>query len=190
MNGTTGQEPASPLRSARLSSAWAPAGRLGLLAAALSAVIALETMAPAPPDIAVEPKAPLAARQADAPTGASAAELEESVRPILARPIFAPSRRPIPVAAAAAILAPDTADLPRLSGVIITAASRFALFAPVQGKTVAVAPGGSIENYMIRSIGLNEVILSGPAGERALRPSFGRIIPHVIHAQQEAAALN
>jgi hypothetical protein len=163
---------------------------LGLLAAALSAVIALETMAPAPPDIAVEPKAPLAARQADAPTGASAAELEESVRPILARPIFAPSRRPIPVAAAAAILAPDTADLPRLSGVIITAASRFALFAPVQGKTVAVAPGGSIENYMIRSIGLNEVILSGPAGERALRPSFGRIIPHVIHAQQEAAALN
>jgi hypothetical protein len=113
--------------------------------------------------------------------------LTDLAQRILARPLFAPSRRPLSVVAIAA--APQVvAALPRLAGLIFTPTGSLAMFAPVDGKVVTLAQGDNIGSYVVRSISPNTVVLSGPAGQRELRTSFVRVTPHVIHADQEASA--
>jgi hypothetical protein len=164
-------------------------GCLWLLTAALSVGLALEvehalTWQPPATDAAAKPQPPLSFKHGDAP----AIEPAESIQTILARPIFAPSRRPPAVVVAQAIAPPAVAKLPRLTGVVTSPSDRRALFAAAEGEVMEVAEGSSIGDYVVRSISPNEVVLAGPGGERELHPSSLKIIPHVIHALQEASA--
>jgi general secretion pathway protein N len=138
---------------------------------------------PATDAVTIGPPLP-SARQSDASKELQAKTLADIVRSILARPLFAPSRRP----AAVAIAGPGIAEPPRLAGVIIAADAHLALFAPAEGKVMAVAIGGNVGSYVVNSVSPNAVVLSGPSGERELHPSYVHVTPHVIHAQQEASA--
>jgi hypothetical protein len=160
--------------------------RLRLLAAALALVLVFE-VAHAPTH--EPPSAPAAAIRHPGPPpmparspGLRAGQLAHDVGIILARPLFSPSRRPSAIAPA--ILA----EPPRLTGVIIAPHARLALFASTGGKVTAVAKGDSIAGYVVHSISMNAVLVSGPEGTRTLRTSFVHVRPHVIHPQLEASA--
>lgn len=160
-------------------------GRLWLLAASLSLVLAAE-IAGAPtresPAHGVAPlPAPAPSSPPSVPPQARAKALADDTETILARPLFAVSRRPFPTAPPPSAVAP-----PRLTGVIIAPGARLALFASGEGKVTAVANGHSIGGYMVRAISLNEVIVSGPGGRHALHVSFVHVTPHVIQPVQIA----
>jgi hypothetical protein len=157
-------------------------GRLWLLAATLSLVLAAELAQapvrepPAANALTAPRPAPLS-RRGIVPADLRSRQLADDAKKILARPLFAPSRRS--AAAAPAVAAAP----PRLTGVIIAPDARLALFASTEGKVTAVASGHSIAGYVVRSISLNKVVVSGPTGERELRTSFVHVTPHVIHAR-------
>jgi hypothetical protein len=109
-------------------------------------------------------------------------EAADNVQIILARPLFAASRRPVPG------LSSQVAGLPRLTGVIIAPGTSVALFLPSNGKILVAANGGAVLGYEVRSIAPDEVVLAGQDGEHVLHTRFSRVVPHVIHAQQEASA--
>ncbi|MBV8521959.1 MAG: hypothetical protein JOY71_07520 [Acetobacteraceae bacterium] len=92
------------------------------------------------------------------------------VSTVLARPLFSPDRRP------AAGPAQATGSLPRLTGTVVGPFGRAAIFAG-DPKAVAVAEGGRIQSYSVRSIGANEVEVIGPEGVQILRPSFAPAPP-------------
>jgi hypothetical protein len=169
---------------------------LWLSVAVLSMVLALEAMPsrtwrlPAA-DAAVGSPLRVSLGQETASAEAQAKARADSVEMILARPVFSPSRRPEAKPSEAAVAeapAPPAVPLPRLTGVVTSPSERLALFASSGGKVMELVEGESIGNYVVRSISPSEVILSGPDGERMLRPSLLRIVPHVIHALQEASA--
>lgn len=89
---------------------------------------------------------------------------------ITARPLFTVGRRP-PSAKAAGVAVADT-GMPRLSGIIVTGASRRAIFMPDSGKAVVVAEGASLEDGTIRRIAIDRVFISSPKGDMVLYPSF------------------
>jgi hypothetical protein len=149
------------------------AGPLLLVAAALAGVLALEYAVGAP-----EPaEAPAMTRPANLPAAAPApadadqALLTEAVGTVLARPLFAPSRRPAATPGAQSSGATHI-ELPRLAGVIVTPNGRRAIFAPATGQAIAAAEGAAIGDWVVKSISAHEVTLSGSEGERVLRPSF------------------
>ena len=89
---------------------------------------------------------------------------------VLARPLFAPTRRP---SEAAPTLAAAPASLPRLSGVLLNGPNRSAIFAPLDGGRPVVAQvGGQLGAYTIQSIAAGRVVVMGPGGTKVLRPSF------------------
>ena len=89
---------------------------------------------------------------------------------VLARPLFSPTRRP---AAAAAVAGPATADLPRLTGTLVTGSVRHAIFAaPAGGNPAVASEGGQIGEFRVQSIEAGRVTVVGPQGSLALRPSF------------------
>lgn len=106
---------------------------------------------------------------------------------ILARPLFAPTRHP----PAGTVDAGEA--LPRLAGIIIGPDTRSAIFAPVGGKAVVVREGGHTGAYEINAIGPNEVVLSGPDGQRRIHPNFARnlpIQPQIIQGRDPTAPPN
>jgi hypothetical protein len=178
-------------RTDRRSSGMSRACRLWALSAALSIALAWEGMQA--PGRQLPVAEPIAMPQARPSPGQEAAatqlkQLADGVAGVLARPLFAPSRRPpAPASKTATGTAPPAAKLPRLTGVIIAPDGDFALFAPAEGKIMVVAKGGRVAGHVVRSIAPNAVVLSGPEGERALRTSFLRVTPHVIPSQQEVS---
>jgi hypothetical protein len=93
------------------------------------------------------------------------------VETILARPLFAPSRRPPANAPAAPITAPP--PLPRVSGIFIDGGSRSVIFAGANGSRPVVVPEGGVMNgFRVQSIDTGQVTVIGPDGPRTLRPSF------------------
>lgn len=82
----------------------------------------------------------------------------------LARPLFNASRRP---AAEASTQIDFT--LPRLSAIIVTGATRRAIFAAPGQKPVMVGEGGEIGPYRITAIAPYSVQLLGPGGNLTLR---------------------
>jgi hypothetical protein len=169
---------------------------LWLSVAVLSMVLALEAMPgltwrlPAA-DAAIAPPFRISLGPETTSEAARAKERADSVEAILVRPVFSPSRRPEAKPAELAVAeapAPPAVPLPRLTGVVTSPSERLALFASADGKVTELAEGESIGDYAIRSISPSEVILSGPDGQRTLRPTLLRIVPHVIHALQEASA--
>ena len=105
----------------------------------------------------------------------------------LARPLFNPDRRPVaPPPAAAAATAP--AELPRLSGVMVTPAGRRAIFAgPANGRPVTVAEGQRIGLFLVNKIETGAVTLLGPDGPRRITPHFATGAEATSIAPQPAA---
>lgn len=141
------------------------------LLVALSAVVALELQPRGgDEDSMTEPPARVATLPAAPTPPAANNHTQEWVETILARPLFAPNRRPpanAPAAPAAA--APP---LPRVTGILIDGNSRNVIFANPGGRPVVVPEGGSMNGFRVQSIETGQVILSGPDGPRTLRPSF------------------
>jgi len=96
--------------------------------------------------------------------------VESLVGIILSRPLFTPSRRPPSVAG-------GTDGLPRLAGVIIGPASRTAIFATGKSGVTVVAERARAGVYEVHTIEPDEVVVSGPEGERRLHPVYAKNVP-------------
>ena len=110
------------------------------------------------------------------PTAASAnvpphpeSHVGQWVATILARPLFAPLRRP-PASAAAKGNGPM--KLGRLTGVLIAHSEKRAIFAPETGKPLVAEEGARIGAYQVRSIEPGQVTVLGPEGLRVLEPIY------------------
>lgn len=89
---------------------------------------------------------------------------------IIARPLFAATRRPTAVPATPA---PPLASLPRLAGILVDGRSRSAIFAAVgEGRPLVVQEGAQVGGHTVQSIGAGQVTLSGPGAPQVLRPTF------------------
>ncbi len=89
---------------------------------------------------------------------------------VLARPLFAATRRPI---AALAASAPPPASLPRLAGVLVNGHSRSAVFAATgEGRPLVVQEGAQVGDHTVQSIEAGQVTLSGSGAPQVLRPTF------------------
>ncbi len=141
---------------------------VGAMVLGLSGAVAWElagpvhtARAPGPVRAKTEPPGPAAARPDDTPG--------DAVK-ILARPLFSPGRRPVaPNVVAEA--APPASVLPRLTGVLVTAAGKSAIFAAEPRATV-VQEGGRLGRFTVRSIRPGQVVVAGPDGLRTLQPSI------------------
>lgn len=106
--------------------------------------------------------------------GATPAPLNRAIaawqKPILARPLFSPSRRPARSTAGAGAQA--SAGLPRLSGIIIAHGQAEAIFAPATGQAMLLKAGGRIGDYTVVSVGADGVVVSGPDGRQTVQPRF------------------
>ena len=88
---------------------------------------------------------------------------------ILERPLFATTRRPPPGPRESAAGPADT--MPRLSGIIIAASYRRAIF-DGNGHPTAYAEGDRVGRYEIVAIGQQQVTVNGPDGQKAISLSF------------------
>jgi hypothetical protein len=157
-------------------------GRLAILAAILASLLVLELSRPIVEPISgaiplSRPAAPTASPRPSAPGNVDTAA-------ILARPLFAASRRPA-AASAEPVTVAATADPPRLAGVIVSPNGARAIFASDEGRAEVVANGGSIGVYVVKTITPDAVLLVGPGGERGLHITFDpkmRVVPHALHA--------
>jgi hypothetical protein len=146
--------------TARTDLSW-PLVAANLIAAALVLWPWLPRTAPAGP-------APVAAIDNDLPKLPSLAPFAD-FDAIIARPLFAPSRRPTPV------VKPAMAAIEsryRLQGVITVAGTPHALVAPVAGgSALDLGVGDALESWSVKTIASDRVTLSSPAGEATL--TFG-----------------
>lgn len=135
---------------------------LGVIALALLAVIATETLqAPAPATAA----APIQASRLPA---AAVDDGAAFVPIILARPLFALDRRP---KAGPAAVGPVSDDMPRLAGILIDPTQRRAIFQPSgDGKPLTLVVGDQIAGWQIQQIAADGVTLTGPKGTQTLQP--------------------
>ncbi len=160
-------------------------GLLALFAATAGAVYWRAPGDATLPQAALRPGARHAAAP---PTRAQAVEGWRS--DILARPLIYPGRRaPGPAPAIAATAAPSPP--PRLTGVIVSASGRRALFENAPGGgLVSVGEGDTIGPYHIRAIRSDEVVVDAPGGTQSLRPTYQNAPPGVQPglATQHAAA--
>lgn len=144
---------------------------IGLVAAGLLAVLALEWQALATP----EPSASTA-HAAHSTPHASAPPTRDGTRQwvtkVLERPLFSASRRP--AARRASVRLPNgPAAPPRLSGILVSREGKVAIFAGPH-KPIALREGGRLADYSVRLIEPNRVILQGSEGELVVLPSFAR----------------
>ena len=99
-----------------------------------------------------------------------ARDTEAWVGTILARPLFSVGRKPPKAAAVRQAGAEE--GMPRLSGIMIWAGMKRAIFAPEGGgKTLVLAEGASLADTTIRTIRASEVILA--SGE-VLHPAYDK----------------
>lgn len=117
----------------------------------------------------MNPVPPSAGLQATLAAAAPAAvsHRQDWVQTVLARPLFAPNRRP-PAGLAAA-----PASLPRVAGILVNGNSRSVIFAAAGGgKPQVVAEGAEVAGFRVQSIESGQVTVVGPGGPLVLRPSF------------------
>ena len=113
---------------------------------------------------------PRVARGPQAQTRMAARDIEGWAGTILARPLFSVSRKPPKPAAVHSAGAQE--GLPRLSGIMIFAGVKRAIFAPDGGgKPLVLAEGASLADTSIRLIQPGEVVLT--SGE-VLRPTYDK----------------
>jgi hypothetical protein len=140
---------------------------LAILAAVLSGVIAFELFG-------YESSPETTARVAPArePPGAPSGEEARSVSIILARPLFRADRRPSP-ADARSVQAGQPIDLPRLTGITVSADSRHAIFQPAgNARAIVVGEGEMVDGWRVQEITADSVTVAGAGGTRKLEPKF------------------
>ena len=136
------------------------------LALTLAALIRWELMPPLVPAAPAALAGPAVSSPALSP-GATREERAAVVSSILRRPLFRAGRRPAPAAV------PDPPPpLPRLSGIVVTASARRAIFAGgKEGKPVVAAEGETLGPVKVARISAREVVVTGPDGACVLRPA-------------------
>ena len=87
---------------------------------------------------------------------------------ILARPVFAPDRRPAQPATAAVV----RRAIPRLAGIIKSSEEALAIFQARGEKTTAARIGEAVEGWQIKTITVDEVGLQKANERISLRPQF------------------
>jgi general secretion pathway protein N len=135
--------------------------------AALLGVLVLEVSGrhtPAAPEPAAPPLPPTITHAAVAP------DVDEAVRVVLARPLFATNRRPLQPHPTAAVSADQS--LPRLTGVFVSPWSRSAIFQPANAKPVVVREGAVVAGWTIRSIDNDAITLARADQSQTIRPHF------------------
>jgi hypothetical protein len=115
-------------------------------------------------------------------TALPAPDMEAIVATILARPLFAPGRRP-PQIASFAPIAETEEEAPRqlrgrLAGVTIRPGVREALFIREGQKPMAVNVGGELDGWRISAIEPDRVILSSASGSQTIKPTND---PEAVH---------
>jgi general secretion pathway protein N len=90
---------------------------------------------------------------------------------LLARPLFAPGRRPVPVAASPV---PHETALPRLSGIVLSPGVRLAIFEVDHAtRAIVVADGAPIDGWTVATIEADSVTLARDGSQSiTLRPRF------------------
>lgn len=143
---------------------WGALGALGLI------LVAEWLPANAPPPVVKAPgPVNLAHAEADAPER----ETESWADAINARPLFTIGRQPRHESGGTHVV--SASGLPRLSGILISARDRRAIFMPDSGKPITVAEGGALDDSTVRRILPDRVVLAGPKGEITLRLSFDKL---------------
>jgi hypothetical protein len=164
---------------------------LGVLGTALAGTIAYEA-APAPhrdAPVAAASIVPQAAPSRPLPARAD----DTAVETVLARPLFAPDRRPDPDQSAAR----GAPGLPRLSGIVLAPGNAFGIFqADAKAKPVIVGDGGSIAGCGVGGIEHDRLTLTCGAVSHILRPSYLQgaaftpiPITRLLHAKRTDPAL-
>jgi hypothetical protein len=88
---------------------------------------------------------------------------------MLDRPLFDPTRRPPPLTAQNP---PAPAEIPRLTGIMLTPSQKIAVFAPVTGAPIVVNQNGRFGPFTVLAISGDNVTIKGPAGVTILRSDF------------------
>ena len=149
---------------------------LGAVALVLAGVLRWQVQDGAP---AEAPPPPPAEAHADGVAPAAAVDRAAQVAKITGRPVFEPSRRPsLEVAVAAA--APVARTVPRVTGVVVSATDRSAIFASPgagAGAATVAREGGRVGEYTVKAIAAGQVTLMGPDGPLLLRPVFDKNRP-------------
>ena len=149
---------------------------LAVLALVLSGTLAWELDASDPPQEAVRSPSPLAAGPGAAI--ATAPDRAAEVQTVLGRPLFDPRRRPASQPNAPATPPPSPASVPRVSGVLVSAAGRSAIFSlPGNEKALVAHEGGQVGGFTVQSISSGQVTLLGPDGTTVLRPTLRKGLP-------------
>jgi hypothetical protein len=145
------------------------AGVFAVLAAAVAAEVADRPTGDVESPAASTQHATAAAPAAAALPDATHSEAWSAT--LLARPLFAPDRRPVP--GPAAPVAHDV-PLPRLSGIVLSPDLRFAIFEGEHAtRAIIVADGGAIEGWTVATIAADSVTLARDGSQSVmLRPHF------------------
>jgi len=146
---------------------------LGLIAATLAGVLVFKTQTT---DAVAQSDALMSARQpvktGPPPVAHIRSNNQQRFAKILERPLFNRDRRPPVNAAAQGGDMPGA--LPRLSGVVVSSAGAFAIFASDDyGKPIVVGVGGRVGAAIIETIAVGQVTLRATDGVVVLRPAFG-----------------
>jgi len=116
-----------------------------------------------------QPPAPILA-----PVMASHGNHQENAAKLLARPLFSRNRRP-PAEDPHPVAGPPS-SLPRLTGVVVSPAGKFAIFASAGGgRPVVIAEGDHLGAAVIDAIAAGEVNVHGPDGTLVLHSTFDQI---------------
>jgi hypothetical protein len=140
------------------------------LAVALAAVVGVEAYQVSDPvgPFAASPSGTAAVASDMTAGGPSGDRASPDVSAILSRPLFDPTRRPPP-----STISQGSAQLPRLSAVLINGTQRSAIFAGDAGAKPTIAGEGTrVGPYVVQTIRDGEVTVIGPDGLRRLHPRF------------------
>ena len=161
-----------------------------LLTGALGAVAAVELLAPSES----ESNVPSRLSPVESAAAIAAAEPIKAWTAVIGdRPLFNPDRRPEISAMSGAVVS-GQAEPPRLTGILITLGDARAIFAgTAEERPVVVVKGMKIGPWQILEIDAEKVRISGPDGERTIRPRFANggsaRLPPVERPQPQAATL-
>ena len=142
----------------------------------LAAVLAAGVLAEAFPNAERAPVSTTVAPPGFAHVVAASTEpVADWIATVLSRPLFTTDRRPVaPAAAAAATTGPQA--LPRLAGIVVSPSGRSAIFAGNLDQSpehsAVVVEGAAIGLWRVVAIRSDAVDISGPQGERTVKPSY------------------
>lgn len=144
----------------------------------LVAILPIEWLpAPAPPVV----KPAVATHPASAAGDSEPKDTADWADTVLGRPLFTVGRRP-PKSSGGGHLVANT-GLPRLAGIMITPAGKWAIFAPDGGKPLVLAQGGALEDATVRTIKRDRVVVNGPKGEQVLWPTYDHNLSRLTTTQ-------